>query len=235
MRIRLRCSCSSPIVAFRPAETRCITRRGRLGGRSCSALRRMAPGYRLWQLVFLFGGRRTSLSAACRRLRPAHPRMCGVLLSHAIRFGGPRGCASLGRWRCFGSGAMRGALLRQGVVAGDVEVRSLLQTRASPSRLFLRMRRLRRSSACTASSWLRSRLWPLWSVCEEGACCSIRAFVCVSISGLGRCSNGGPRMSTSVCILPRCSASVQLAPCLVHSGSRAVALAARVRFGARAH
>jgi hypothetical protein len=81
---------------------------------------------------------------------------------------------SLGRRRCFGSGAMRGTLLRQGVVAGDVEVRSLLRTRASPSQLFPR------SGACTASSRPRSRLWPLWSVCEGGACCSVRAFVCVS-------------------------------------------------------
>lgn len=136
---------------------------------------------------------------------------------------------------CFGSGAMRGTLLRQRVVAGDVEVRSLLRTRASPSRLFLRMRRSRRSSACTASSRPRPRPWPSWSVCEEGACCSARAFVCVS----ARPRSVQQRWSADVdfglhlAAIPR--ASVQLVPCLVHSRSRTVASATRVRFGARAH
>jgi len=174
-----RCFGSSPIVAFRLAEARLHHPVRSFRRPSLFALRRARlPGYRLWQLVALFGVRRTSLSAACRRLRPARLGVWGPL-AFAIRFGGSFKCASLGRQRCFGS-VVALATASAGVHAyGDVEVRGLPRTRASPSWLFLRIATLASRQCLRCGSPASVGSSTTCGRCDGDACCFGCAFVCV--------------------------------------------------------
>jgi hypothetical protein len=152
---RLTCSpsllCSSPIVAFRLAETRCITRCGGFGFRASSHFGAFGSGDTSFGRTsfssevggLLYGGLPPLQVHALRCVGSRPPtRRASVLRVGALPSGS---CVVSAAWRrvapCFGRASS----------LGDVEVRSLLQTRASPSWLFPRMRRSRRSSACTAS------------------------------------------------------------------------------------
>jgi hypothetical protein len=152
------CFGSSPIVAFRLAEARLHHPVWSFRRPSHSALRRgWRRGYRLWQLVVLLGVRRSSLSAACRRWRPARLRCVGSArfrdsLRRLSRVCLPWGATLLrqcgGVWQ----------LPRQVSALGDVEVCSLLRTRASSSWLFLRIAALASQQClhCGSSASVRS-------------------------------------------------------------------------------
>lgn len=122
------------------------------------------------------------------------------------------------------------------VDAGDVEVRGLPRTGASPSRSFLRIDALVSDASVSVSVVFRPRPWssvPILVVGAWGLRVSLQRWLRLMLDldfgpgcssfGSGARSNDGPRRSASAGFLTRCSSSVQLSNRLVRLGSRTVA------------